>query len=323
MNRTLLAEDEVLKKKRALLKYDDAPPSASGLEVAVYLAAEVDAKIARLQDQFREYSLAAGDQYSKLSREKDAEIERLQKREKDLMEVIDSRDRALGFVPLDEAPTPETFSAPVWSGSGPACRERNPCDGLIEVAETAAHVILQCPRCGGCVTVQKERIQQAAKANERQHTMRITYERAGRCLWHEDCDKSRCGIMTEVRREESRTLLRCLHCERQGYFPVGATSACVPVELITDDPPRCEKCQGWHHPLTECAPCPSGKHLLTENVLNRIRVLQQCCCGDTPEPCNGCRAMRSILEGEYPECSGDPNSCPENEGQGCCERALR
>jgi hypothetical protein len=30
------------------------------------------------------------------------EIERLQKREKDLMDVIDGRDRALGFVPLDE-----------------------------------------------------------------------------------------------------------------------------------------------------------------------------------------------------------------------------
>lgn len=21
------------------------------------------------------------------------------------------------------------------------------------------------------------------------------------------------------------------------------------------DPPRCEKCHGWHHPLTDCAPC--------------------------------------------------------------------
>jgi hypothetical protein len=38
------------------------------------------------------------------------------------------------------------------------CRPRSPCDGLVEVAETEIHVILQCPRCGGCVNVQKERI---------------------------------------------------------------------------------------------------------------------------------------------------------------------
>lgn len=38
------------------------------------------------------------------------ENERLQKREKDLMDVIDSRDRALGFVPLDEV-TPHEPSA--------------------------------------------------------------------------------------------------------------------------------------------------------------------------------------------------------------------
>lgn len=37
------------------------------------------------------------------------------------------------------------------------CRSRLPCDGLVEVAETDGHVILQCPRCGGCVNVQKER----------------------------------------------------------------------------------------------------------------------------------------------------------------------
>lgn len=62
--------------------------------------------------------------------------------------------------------------------------------------------------------------------------MRITYERVGRCLWHEDCDKSRSGVMREVRREESRTLLECLHCGRQGYFPVGGVSECVPVESV-------------------------------------------------------------------------------------------
>lgn len=29
--------------------------------------------------------------------------------------------------------------------------------------------------------------------------------------------------------------------------------------------------------------------------------------------------MRSKL---YPECSGDPASCPENEGYGCCQRGT-
>lgn len=65
-------------------------------------------------------------------------------------------------------------------------------------------------------------------------TMRITYERVGRCLWHEGCEKSACGILTEERREEGRTLVRCLHCGQRGYLPVGATSVCVPVESQSD-----------------------------------------------------------------------------------------
>lgn len=36
-----------MKRRRALLKYDDAPPSASGLEVSVYLADEVDEVLKR------------------------------------------------------------------------------------------------------------------------------------------------------------------------------------------------------------------------------------------------------------------------------------
>jgi uncharacterized C2H2 Zn-finger protein len=44
------------------------------------------------------------------------------------------------------------------------CRERQPCDGLVEVAETDVHVVLQCPRCGGCVNVQKERIHALTKS---------------------------------------------------------------------------------------------------------------------------------------------------------------
>lgn len=28
------------------------------------------------------------------------------------------------------------------------------------------------------------------------------------------------------------------------------------------------------------------------------------------------------LRGDYPECSGNPNDCPENEGYGCCQRGA-
>lgn len=31
-------------------------------------------------------------------------------------------------------------------------------------------------------------------------------------------------------------------------------------------------------------------------------------------------AERKMKSPEYPECSGDPASCPENEGHGCCGR---
>jgi hypothetical protein len=40
-----------VKRRRALLKYDDAPPSASGLEVAVYLADEVEEGLANYAQQ--------------------------------------------------------------------------------------------------------------------------------------------------------------------------------------------------------------------------------------------------------------------------------
>lgn len=32
-------------------------------------------------------------------------------------------------------------------------------------------------------------------------------------------------------------------------------------------------------------------------------------------------AVRAMNIADYPECSGDPKSCPENEGRGCCSRA--
>ena len=61
--------------------------------------------------------------------------------------------------------------------------------------------------------------------------MLLSYELIGRCFWHLDCDKSRSGIVREVRREDHRTLVECGHCGRRAYYPVGGLGPlCVPEE---------------------------------------------------------------------------------------------
>lgn len=59
--------------------------------------------------------------------------------------------------------------------------------------------------------------------------MRIEWERPGGSLWHADCDATRSGVIKELSREPGRTLMQCLNCGRQAYFPVGGVSECVPV----------------------------------------------------------------------------------------------
>jgi hypothetical protein len=72
--------------------------------------------------------------------------------------------------------------------------------------------------------------------------MRISYQPQGRCLWHEDCEKSRSGIMRVVSKDTDRSLLECLHCQQRGYYPVGAVgSLCVDV-VGSSQPPR----DGWN-----------------------------------------------------------------------------
>lgn len=46
-----------MEKRQALLIYRDAPPSSSGLRVDVYLASEVDARIAELEKALRTVSI--------------------------------------------------------------------------------------------------------------------------------------------------------------------------------------------------------------------------------------------------------------------------
>ena len=76
--------------------------------------------------EFREYSLAAGEQYSKLSREKDAEIERLsgalqwiktEVEDEDAVMVAARALQGLSPLPSDE---PRAVQSPAWSVRIPA-----------------------------------------------------------------------------------------------------------------------------------------------------------------------------------------------------------
>jgi len=61
--------------------------------------------------------------------------------------------------------------------------------------------------------------------------MKINYQLYGRCFWHEDCEKSRQGIMKVIRHEEERSVIGCLNCGRQGYYPVGGIGPMCVEEL--------------------------------------------------------------------------------------------
>jgi hypothetical protein len=52
--------------------------------------------------------------------------------------------------------------------------------------------------------------------------MRISYQPSGRCFWHRDCTNHFGGVMRVERNEPDRSLLRCLHCQAEGWYPVGA-----------------------------------------------------------------------------------------------------
>lgn len=64
--------------------------------------------------------------------------------------------------------------------------------------------------------------------------MKINYELHGRCLWHEDCEKARQGVMKAVSHERERSLVECLNCGRRGYYPVGGVGPLC-VEEVTGE----------------------------------------------------------------------------------------
>ena len=44
-------------------------------------------------------------------------------------------------------------------------------------------------------------------------------------FWHNDCEKSRSGIMKAIIVEENRSIIECLHCGKKGYYPVGGAGS--------------------------------------------------------------------------------------------------
>jgi hypothetical protein len=75
-----------------------------------------------------------------------AEIERLKKREKELMDVIDSRDRALGFLPLDELNRHE----PGGSRSAPGMGNYNYWQQMHQWGQDAEYHYYQSCQCARC-----------------------------------------------------------------------------------------------------------------------------------------------------------------------------
>lgn len=63
-------------------------------------------------------------------------------------------------------------------------------------------------------------------------TMIINFK--NRCLWHSDCENHFGGIMKEIRHEEDKTLMECLHCGKKGYYPKGGIGR-ICVEIITEE----------------------------------------------------------------------------------------
>lgn len=68
--------------------------------------------------------------------------------------------------------------------------------------------------------------------------MIISRELYPTCFWHDDCEtRPGSGVMQEVKREETRSVFKCLSCGKSGYYPVGG-SGCVRSEEVADFPPE-------------------------------------------------------------------------------------
>ena len=52
--------------------------------------------------------------------------------------------------------------------------------------------------------------------------MKIAYELYGKSFFHTDCIPGKQnGIMKPIKHEQDKSLLKCYHCGKRGYYPVG------------------------------------------------------------------------------------------------------
>jgi len=61
--------------------------------------------------------------------------------------------------------------------------------------------------------------------------MKISYQLEGRCLWHEDCQESRQGIIKSVEDGSGYSKVVCLDCGKSASIPIGF-SGCKEVDEI-------------------------------------------------------------------------------------------
>jgi hypothetical protein len=65
---------------------------------------------------------------------------------------------------------------------------------------------------------------------------RVNILRERGCFWHLNCEKSSSGIMQEIKREPDKSLFKCLHCDKRGYYPVGAAGEVCAEEVKEQQP---------------------------------------------------------------------------------------
>lgn len=83
--------------------------------------------------------------------------------------------------------------------------------------------------------------------------MRIKYEVYPTCFWHTDCEVSKLGIgvMKFKYRFPEYDLLVCLHCGKQGCYPVGGLGEIEVPEERDCDCGVCNQCNGGKPPINE------------------------------------------------------------------------
>ena len=64
--------------------------------------------------------------------------------------------------------------------------------------------------------------------------IRILWERAPTCFWHDDCEKMVSPPMKIVSTEADYEVLECCACGKRGHYPVGGSAL-----MCCDEPDEC------------------------------------------------------------------------------------